>query len=408
MSDTVDQPRPRRRISRVMIFVFVASVVIAGGRVIRQQTRIALRDGPMVQMPEPGRLSFSWKVASVTGGAVVLSSVNGKLEHRADQDGERFEASFADCPPGTTYSYTIRTSSGLFGGTLAGPYETRTPPKPGTPFRFLAFGDSGNGGNTQADLAQLMVAAKPDLIIHTGDLIYPSGKMEDYPTNFFEPYAELIRRIPFMPSLGNHDCATEHGAALIKTFELPRNGPPGLELERNYWFDYGDARFVAIDSNPPEEEGSITNQQRQDVVAPWLRKVLSESTARWKFVYYHHPFYTGSEHPESGGEHMKTAFLKVYDECGVDMVFCGHNHLYERTAPMREDQPVADGKGTVYVTTGAGGANRYKESEKPPSYIRAYNDAKFSFTQIDLSPGKLELRQIGEDGKAIDTYSISK
>lgn len=397
----------QRRPSRFLIFVVAASAIIAGGRIIRMQQPTRLRCGPMVQMPEPGRLSFSWRVGSVSGGRIELVSSGGRQEQRADQSGDRFEASFADCKPGTTHTYSVK-SAGLLGETLAGPFEVKAPPLPGTPFRFLAFGDSGNGSNTQADLAKLMAAAKPDLIIHTGDLIYPSGKIEDYPTNFFEPYAELIRRIPFMPSLGNHDCATEHGKAFIATFDLPRNGPPGIEPERNYWFNFGDALFVGLDSNPPEEEGTITNKQQNEIVAPWLRKLLTDSKARWKLLYYHHPFYTGSEHPESGGEHMKNAFLKVYDECGVDMVFCGHNHLYERTAPMREDKIVDEGKGTVYITTGAAGANRYKEAQTPPAYIRVHNDAKFSFTQVDVSAEKLELRQISEDGSVIDTYSITK
>lgn len=395
-----------------MIFVVAASAIIAGGRIIRMQQPTRLSWGPMVQIPEPGRVTILCQLdeRGKHSGCRYVFQVDGgkKRVVSASPDGIGWRDSIRPVEPGRSFTYEVESATPFFGEKLAGPYEVNAPPLPGTPFRFLAFGDSGNGSNTQADLAKLMVAAKPDLIIHTGDLIYPSGKIEDYPTNFFEPYAELIRRIPFMPTLGNHDCATEHGKAFATTFDLPRNGPPGIEPGRNYWFDFGDALFVGLDSNPPEEEGTITNKQRNEIVAPWLRKVLTESKARWKLLYYHHPFYTGSEHPESGGEHMKNAFLKVYDECGVDMVFCGHNHLYERTAPMREDKIVDEGKGTVYITTGAAGANRYKEAQTPPAYIRVHNDAKFSFTQVDLSTEKLELRQISEDGSVIDTYSITK
>lgn len=396
-------------IARRVLYVAVCALVLYGARQYFRPARTILRTGPMVQIPEPSRLSISWQMKSISGGAVILKYPDGhSYKQRADHDSDRFEASFDKLSPGATYSYTVRRLGLIFDDTVAGPYEVRMPPKPGTAFRFVAFGDSGNGSNTQSDLAKVMAAAKPDLIIHAGDLIYPSGLASDYPTNFFEPYAELIRRIPFMPTLGNHDVATEHGAPFLHVFELPNNGPPGIEAERNYWFDYGDARFVGLDSNPPEESGIITAQQRETIVAPWLRKTLQDTRARWKFVYYHHPFYTGSEHPESGGDHMKGPFMKIYEECGVDMVICGHNHLFERTAPMRAEKIVGDGQGVVYITTGAGGASKYPERVPPPAYIRAYNDSVFSFSQIDVSADTLEFRQIGEDGKTLDQYALRK
>lgn len=329
------------------------------------------------------------------------------IKQRADQDGDRFEASF-EVHGGAPFSYKVLQPGFILDHTAVEFDGVYMPPPRGTPLRFLAFGDSGNGSNTQYDLAKVMTAAKPDLIIHTGDLIYPSGNLSEYAANFFEPYAEMIRRIPFMPSIGNHDAATDHGKALLDVFYLPRNGPEGIEPERNYWFDFGDARFVGMDSCPPEEDGVITPEQREKIIAPWLRKVLTGTDAKWKFVYFHHPFYTGSEHPESGGEHMKKPFVKVFEECGVDMVFCGHNHLYERTAPIRADKIVPDGQGVIYITTGAGGNSRYDESKPPPDYIKAFNDRVFSFTQVDLSQNKLELKQIGEDGKPVDQLVLTK
>ena len=144
------------------------------------------------------------------------------------------------------------------------------------------------------------------------------------------------------------------------------------------------------------------------IVAPWLRQVLTGGDAKWKFVYYHHPFYTGAKHSASGVAYLKEAYVDVFEQCGVDMVFCGHNHLYERTAPIRADQVVPDGAGVVYITTGAGGGARYAEELPPPAYMRAWRDEIFSFTQIDVTANRLELRQIGEDGKAFDEYVIVK
>ena len=105
---------------------------------------------------------------------------------------------------------------------------------------------------------------------------------------------------------------------------------------------------------------------------------------------------------------MRDAFVDVFEQCGVDLVFCGHNHLYERTAPIKGDQVVPDGAGVVYVTTGAGGGGRYEENLPPPPYMRAYRDDVFSFTQVEVTSERLVLRQIGEDGRAFDEYVIAK
>lgn len=105
---------------------------------------------------------------------------------------------------------------------------------------------------------------------------------------------------------------------------------------------------------------------------------------------------------------MKQAFATVFEDCGVDVVFCGHNHLYERTAPMKADKMVADGEGVVYITTGAGGAHRYPETVPPPPFLRTYNDQVFSFTCVDVSPDRVEIRQLDENGNPIDDFVIRK
>lgn len=372
----------------------------------------------MVQIPEPGTLLFSWRAKTFFElGGVLLTKPDGSrglAPAWPDRDGTyraSKEGSLKGLAPGARGAYTV-VHRGFFGRAIevAGPFAVAAPVPRGKPFRFLAFGDSGAGNNAQAALAELMAEQKPDLMIHTGDLVYPTGAPEDYLNSFFRPYAGLICSVPFMPVLGNHDCVTDKGRPLLEFFDLPRNGPGGIELERNYWFDFGDARFVALDSNrvAKEQGGVITVKQMKTIIASWVRSVLCGCDARWRFVYFHHPFYTGSTHPPQGGAYMKEAYLKVFEDCGVDVVFCGHNHLYERTAPIKGDQIVGDGQGVVYITTGAGGARRYPENLPPPEYIRAYNDEVLSFTQVDINTDRLELRQIDDRGRTLDEYVMVK
>ncbi len=321
----------------------------------------------------------------------------------------RYEATFYGLPPGEPLTCHMLSHRLLWKTEVGEAFEFETPAPKGGAFRFIAFGDSGNGSNTQAALAERMAGENPDLVIHVGDLIYPAGARKDYLRNFYEPNAELIRTAFFMPSLGNHDCATDQGRPMLREFVLPENGPEGVEPERNYWFDFGDARFVVLDTNPAGDKyaGVLSHDDMKTIVAPWLRKVLTNCDARWKFVYCHHPIYTGSVHQEIEHAYVKEAFLQVLEDTGVDIVFAGHNHLYERTAPMRRDAIVPEGKGVVFVTTGAGGVSRYEE-QRHPDYMRVFNDEVFSYTRVDISGDRLQMEQISENGRVLDRYEIVK
>lgn len=394
---------------RVAIGILVLAPLTAVGYSWNQRTQPVLRTGPMVQLPAADALTVSWaaKVVFTTGWVELVGPDGSRRQVRIEPANGKYEARFDGLTPGV-YTYTV-FNEGLFWRKMAmsGPHHVRQSAPRGESFRFIAFGDSGNGSNTQGNLAAVLTDQEPNVVIHVGDLVYPAGAAKDYPLNFFEPNAVLIQSVPFMPSLGNHDVATDKGRAMLETFNLPENGPKGIEPERNYYFDYGDARFVALDSNRATAGGAITFDQMKTVVAPWLRRVLTDCDARWRFVYFHHPFYTGSSHAPEGAAYVKEAYVKVFEDCGVDVVFCGHNHLFERTAPIKADKVVPDGQGVVYITTGAGGVTRYPEQDPPPPYMRAFNDSVFSFTRVDITTDRLEINQIDELGKVIDSYAIS-
>jgi len=105
-------------------------------------------------------------------------------------------------------------------------------------------------------------------------------------------------------------------------------------------------------------------------------------------------------------EDVRKAYVPIFEEAGVNMVFCGHNHLYERSAPIREGKIVEEGDGIVYVVTGAGGASRYEENSAASPLIRSYNDVLFSFTLVEVSPERLKCRRSTSVIAVIDEYVI--
>src|SRR5262249_51688521 len=83
------------------------------------------------------------------------------------------------------------------------------------PFSFLVFGDSGMGTAAQYQLAQLKGRDHPALVLHTGDIGYWSGSYADYQERYFEYYRNLMKRVPFFPTPGNHDYLTVNAAAYL-------------------------------------------------------------------------------------------------------------------------------------------------------------------------------------------------
>jgi len=294
--------------------------------------------------------------------------------------------------------WITRPPTWLFG--KRGPWKIRPIPTAAETFSFAVLGDSGTGSRAQRLVARAIAAARPDLIIHTGDLVYLTGQLGDYPERFFRPYAELITGIPFMPVVGNHDLVHKQGAGFEHVFLLPQNGPSGTQPERSYWFDFANARFAAVDTN-----ASPDDLRRK--VAPWLDSVFRNCPRKWKFVYMHHPPYSGCEKRTSNPK-VRQILAPVLEQPGIDIVFCGHNHFYERTHPLRSGRIVPPSDGVVYVVTGAAGATLYPEKADSPDYIAAFCDSAHSFTLVRLNADRLVLQQIDTRGKVLDRWECRK
>jgi acid phosphatase type 7 len=287
--------------------------------------------------------------------------------------------------PGKRYSYRILRGKER----VSDDFEFRATPRDASTFRFAVMGDFGAGTKGQMQVAKLLEKSPAELVLLTGDLIYGRGEEEHYDKRFFEPYRRSLRRMTFWPALGNHDVGTKDGAALLAIFDVPMNGPAGLQPGRNYSFDYGNAHIVSIDSN-------ASARVLQDVIGPWMERDLKASRQPWKFVFFHHPPYSSAAH----GENTKTknTLVPIFQRAGVDIVFCGHDHSYERTKSM---------EGVIYVVSGNGGQRLY-EHKNPHDYTAKFYNAKHGLTEVEIEGGKLVLRHVNVDGEEIDRLELTK
>ncbi|MBI1885800.1 MAG: metallophosphoesterase family protein [Chloroflexi bacterium] len=311
---------------------------------------------------------------------LVASSTSAVVEHAVILQG---------LSPGTTYFYSVKTA----GVTLdAGSFQTNPLPANGG-FSFVAWGDSGTGDERQMAVSTRIEALQPDLGIITGDVVYPAGEGNDFDPKFFTPYRNIISRICVFPSLGNHDVRTDLGAPYLAAFYLPHNNPENSE--RYYSFDFGDAHFIAMDTNSPYGQGSAQYD--------WLQNDLASTTKPWKFVFMHHQPYDTSGSP-SPNLSLRQALGPLFEQYGVDIVFSGHAHRYTRSVPVSEFYPSS--KGVVYIVSGGGGAALHPTGEWAPE--TAYAESTYHVVSVNIANGTLRLEATKPDGQVFDRLVIEK
>jgi acid phosphatase type 7 len=302
----------------------------------------------------------------------------------------------------TAYVYTPRLHEIPLS---AGDQFVTAPPLGTRTVRFIAFGDSGVGSTEQRQLAARMAADTFDFALHTGDVVYGSAAFTgsaSYPQLqawFFDIYRDWLRTRPIYPSIGNHDEEVNHAGPYRDVFVLPPNGAtPSLpdHAERFYSFDYGAAHVVVLDT-----ELAFRDLTRRQAQLQWLEQDLAATTQPWKIAVFHRsPYSAGSHHGSDLA--VRAAFAPVFDRHHVALVLSGHEHVYERSIPVRE---TAEGGPTVYVVTGGGGAKLYPSGS---AWWTATSRSAFHYVRGSIGACQLSLEAIGLDGATFDTATLDR
>ena len=226
-------------------------------------------------------------------------------------------------------------------------------------FNFFVTGDVGDRHGRQAITAEAIDRAepRPELGILCGDIVYTKGRSKDYDERLMLPWKNLFVNIPIWPALGNHDWKSDPRSNWEREWYLPGN-------EHYYSFDYANAHFIALDTR----DGDIYDRRRQ---VRWLEQDLAaHRDTEWLFVYFHHPGVTCTYKGDNRA--VKRHFMPVFEKYGVDVVFAGHAHTYERLYPLRDGRSVdveqdpdyTDPRGPLYIVSGA--AAKLKRNRPTP------------------------------------------
>ncbi len=389
--------RRRRRGAAVALGLIALAAPLAADPVLA----LTFTRHPSVWLRTTDSITIAWQTDAPSTGTVLFGTTPELGEERTHVgSGVDHEVLLDGLTPGTTYFYRVVSDTDTTGGT-----DTfAAAPIGDAPFRFLAFGDLGRATPEQLEVAARVDSLDADLAILTGDIIYEAGEAANFTPQYFDVYRPTIARIPFYPSLGNHDVVTANGLPYLDAFHLPSNNPAASE--RYYSFDFANAHFVAL-------EVTIENDLPDPTMLAWLDADLAASSKLWKVVYFHVPMLSNPG-AHGGDDVIRTELQPIFEARGVDLVFQGHNHFYTRTFPTIGTTPVAVAQEPHYINPGApvyvvtGGGGRYLHELGPTLTYEAFSKSTFHVTAVDVSGNTLTLRAIERDGAVMDSMTLSK
>jgi 3',5'-cyclic AMP phosphodiesterase CpdA len=246
--------------------------------------------------------------------------------------------------------------------------------------KFAAIGDTGTGEAAEYAVGQQMAAAHGrfpfTFVLMLGDNMYGRQEPRDFVNKFERPYTALLQAgVQFYAALGNHDNPTNR---MYKPFNM--NG------ERYYTFVKKNVRFFVLDSNLLDA--------RQ---LSWLETVLKEPADGWKICVFHHPLYSNARRHGSDVS-LRVALEPILVKYGVDVVFSGHDHVYERLKPQ---------KGITYFVAGAGGQLR-RGDVNPTESTAAFFDADQTFVLVEIGGNEMHFQATARTGRVVDSGTIRR
>jgi len=244
--------------------------------------------------------------------------------------------------------------------------------------RFAVIGDSGTGEKAQYETAAEMTAIHDrfpfEFVIMLGDNIYGGKSAADFKRKFEDPYKTLLDGgTKFYACLGNHDETNER---LYKPFNM--------DGKRYYNFKRGNVEFFVLDSN-------YMDCDQLD----WLQSQLSASHATWKICYFHHPIYSDAR-AHGPNTDLRKLLEPVFAAHGVNVVFAGHEHVYERLKPQ---------SGIYYFVLGNSGQLRFHDLRAAAETAKGF-DTDRTFALVEIDEDQFYFQVISRTGETVDSGQL--
>jgi predicted phosphodiesterase len=387
-----------------------------------------------------------------------------------------YHASLKNLIVGKDFSYRVTNNNKVVFESIA-----HAPKSNKQDYKFIVIGDIGALTKDQKKLAGIMDKLNPDFIAVPGDIVYNSGLIQDYTKKFWPIYnadqadslgAPLMRKIPFIASVGNHDAEdrdmdkTPSALSYYYFWEQPLNG---LDLKEgssmvptlngsdenknafyraagkayptmsNFSYNYANAHWTVIDADTYVDwtDSALLN---------WVKNDLQNAKdVKWRFVMFHHPGFNSSK---AHFEQQQMRLLSpIFENGKVDVVFNGHVHNYQRSYPLTftpdrkgtlmvggkdnktfrgsvvngkwildkkfDGKNITEANGIIYLVTGAGGQDLYNPEQESDTdswqkFTFKFFSTDHSLTYIESKGETLHFKQFASSGKVVDEFKLTK
>ena len=271
-------------------------------------------------------------------------------------------------------------------GTAAATAKSATAPSITLPnrdgsLRLAVFGDAGRGSKEQYDLGKVMEEYRQafpfDSVLLTGDNIYGKDTPADMKNKFELPYKTMLDAgVKFYGTLGNHDTSNQRFYA---PFNM--NGEEYYRIERN------GVSIYALNSN-------YLDKRQLD----WLIAELAKDPNAWRVAFFHHPpFSSGGRH--GSDDQVQQILHPLFVKNGIDVVFTGHDHFYERVKPQ---------DGITYFVSGGAGKIRKGDIKKGTGITAVGFDADLSFMLVEFAGDEMYYQAISKAKQTVDSGVIKR
>ncbi|MBP0592214.1 metallophosphoesterase family protein [Paraburkholderia sp. LEh10] len=339
-----------------------------------------------------------------------------------------YHARLSDLRPDTTYQYEVTADND---SNASQPFSAmfRTAARGRHKFRFTSYGDlaTPNVGWVLSSLqsryaVQAVERFEPLFHLLNGDLCYANLNPTQQPEvwrDFGNNVQASATNRPWMPCPGNHEIEFNNGKqgfdSYLTRYMLPDNGTRFA----GHWYSFrvSSVLFISLDAddviyqdsaafvagpsaltpaastgNSPIEPGTsfYVRGYSQGEQTRWLERTLREASrdggVEWIVVQMHQDALSSSKTGNGSDKGIREAWLPLFDQYGVDLVLCGHDHDYERSHPVRgcnhyagrdaatgdrvdtlqprpvvtshrANDPVDTSRGTVHLILGGGGTS---------------------------------------------------
>ncbi|NQU99789.1 MAG: metallophosphoesterase [Parcubacteria group bacterium] len=281
-------------------------------------------------------------------------------------------------------------------GLNIGEPRSRVTPIPeaiGDPVNFVVHGDTHAGYDDaeliHREIVERIVKHDPDMIFNAGDVVHGQWGGPENWNIFHEIAGKLVKNYPYYPTIGNHDASI----GVDYYVQYFPNLPNDRGNDKYYYVESEESIFIILDADSDSADANAANLQEQK---DWLNNTLTEfSDKTYKFVMLHRPGYTSGSR---GASMWVREFDPYFVDYGVDVVFSGHIHAYERFYV----------NGVHYVNTGGSGGvpHRLDLYHDYPFATREYSEATYNYVTVTGDEESLTIQARYPDGEVFDEFVI--